>query len=66
MARRRSAGSGSTGAGAGAGAGSAKGAVKTGGGYKPRLDWSKIALYTFSIIIVLSMMLSMFASLLSR
>jgi hypothetical protein len=29
----------------------------------PRRDWSKIALYTFSLIIVLSMVMAMFAPL---
>lgn len=37
-----------------------------GGGRKPRRDWSKIAFYTFSILIVLSMVLSLFASLLPQ
>lgn len=36
----------------------------TGGGYKPRRDWSKIVFYTISVLVVLSMVLGLFASVL--
>lgn len=37
-----------------------------GGGRKANRDWSKIAFYAFSVLIVLSMVLSLFASLLPQ
>ena len=40
-----------------------RGGARTAGsnGYKPRRDWSKVVLITISVIIVLSMVLSLFA-----
>lgn len=34
---------------------------QTGGGYSPKRDWSKIVFYAFSVLIVLSMIVSSFA-----